>query len=185
MLTVLRHSHRVGTHYYSVARCDCGTEVTVRTDGAKSGDVRSCGCALKERKNHLTHGKTDTPEWRAWANMNRRCRTPSATLFHYYGGRGIRVCAEWQRSFQAFFDYMGSRPSRRHSIDRIDVNGHYEPGNVRWATPSVQMRNRRRSTRCRRGHAYTTANTRIRPDGRRACRSCVRYVEKRKRGTLT
>lgn len=83
------------------------------------------------------------PEYRTWINMKSRCNTPSSTGFENYGGRGIRVHPEWEASFAAFIRDMGMRPSRAHSLDRIDVNGNYEPANCRWATKTVQSRNMR------------------------------------------
>jgi hypothetical protein len=77
--------------------------------------------------------------------MAARCNNPSARGYKDYGGRGIKVCEEWRGvdGFQKFFDHVGKRPSNKHSIDRIDVNKDYEPGNVRWATRTVQNRNKR------------------------------------------
>lgn len=75
--------------------------------------------------------------------MKTRCKYPNRKDYKWYGGRGITVCAEWIDNFAAFFACVGKRPSPSHSIDRIDVNGNYEPGNVRWATPTEQVRNRR------------------------------------------
>lgn len=75
--------------------------------------------------------------------MNARCHRPHHPSFQYYGGRGIAVCKEWRRDFTAFFDYVGERPSPKHSIERIDNSRGYEPGNVRWATRAEQMRNTR------------------------------------------
>lgn len=81
------------------------------------------------------------PEYRHWINMRSRCNTPSSTGFEHYGGRGIRVCTAWEASFEAFYADMGPRPAPGYSVDRIDVNGHYEPGNCRWATQKMQSRN--------------------------------------------
>lgn len=89
------------------------------------------------------HGLTNTPEYTAWRSMIARCTIPSASHYAEYGGRGIRVCEHWRRSFLAFFGHVGARPSATHSLDRIDPNGHYEPGNVRWATRQEQSRNQR------------------------------------------
>lgn len=84
-----------------------------------------------------------TPEYKAWIAMRQRCANPRASGYRHYGGRGIRVCDEWEHSFAAFLECVGPRPSPEHSIDRIDVDGHYEPGNVRWATINEQASNRR------------------------------------------
>lgn len=88
-------------------------------------------------------GVSRMPEYRHWINMRSRCNTPSSTGFENYGGRGIRVCKEWDQSFERFLEDMGRRPSPSHSVDRIDTNGNYEPGNCRWATHKTQCRNLR------------------------------------------
>lgn len=90
------------------------------------------------------HGMTGTPEHHAWIAMKMRCHNPNDKDFEAYGGRGISVCKEWQQSFTAFMSCVGKRPGRNYSIDRIDVNGDYEPLNVRWATKSQQTSNQRR-----------------------------------------
>ena len=77
--------------------------------------------------------------------MRTRCSNPNVPEYHNYGGRGISVCREWNESFETFLAYMGPRPSDEHSIDRINVNGNYEPGNVRWVTIDIQNSNKRRS----------------------------------------
>ncbi len=91
-----------------------------------------------------THGKAGTKEHAAWSHMIQRCCNPDNPGYPEYGARGIRVCNRWRESFEAFLADVGIAPSRRHSLDRFpDQEGNYEPGNVRWATPSEQNRNRR------------------------------------------
>lgn len=90
---------------------------------------------------HGKHGMACTPEFWAWINMRERCTKQNHPEFFRYGARGITVHPEWLREFKAFFSYVGPRPSPRHSLDRIDNNRGYEPGNVRWATHRQQMRN--------------------------------------------
>lgn len=97
-----------------------------------------------------THGCSrwsgnETPEYRTWCYIITRCYNPKAKCYRYYGARGIRMCDRWRNSFVAFLEDVGPRPSDKHSIDRIDTNGHYEPGNVRWATKRQQMRNTTRN----------------------------------------
>lgn len=89
------------------------------------------------------HGMTGTPEYNAWLKMRKRCGNPKDKAYRNYGARGIHVCPEWQRSFEAFFAHVGPKPSPDLSIDRIDNDRGYEPGNVRWADTSTQNRNRR------------------------------------------
>jgi hypothetical protein len=84
-------------------------------------------------------------ERKAWSEMRQRCNNPNNDKFHHYGGRGIKVCAQWNESFHAFFSHVGFKPSPKHSLDRIDPDGDYEPGNVRWATQLEQARNKRKT----------------------------------------
>ena len=91
------------------------------------------------------HGMNRTPEHRTWFNMKNRCFNPNSDDYKYYGGRGIKVCDEWKNSFSKFFEYVGKRPEGDYSIDRIDNNGDYEPGNVRWADKRTQRLNQRKS----------------------------------------
>lgn len=128
-----------------LCKCTCGALRIVPIQNLKSGASRSCGCArdaLTSRRNQ-THGLSALPEYKTWCGMKDRCHNPNNKHFDIYGGRGITVCPEWRDDFAAFFSHIGPRPSPDLSIDRIDVNRGYEPGNVRWATASMQARNRR------------------------------------------
>jgi hypothetical protein len=102
------------------------------------------GHVQAKSKRNTTHGLTDTPEHRSWAHMKNRCTNPNNDAWKHYGGRGIRVCDSWLESFEQFLADMGERPNGT-SLDRIDVDGHYEPGNCRWATAVEQNNNQRRT----------------------------------------
>jgi hypothetical protein len=108
--------------------------------------------------------------------MIQRCVDQNGKSYPNYGGRGISVCDRWRESFTAFLADVGEKPSPGMSLDRIDNDGNYEPGNVRWATASEQNRNRRLKTHCVNGHEFTPENTKPRGDGRgRQCVECERF----------
>jgi hypothetical protein len=134
-----------GGHAAWRCRCDCGQVRVIVGRYLRDGAVHSCGCYRRERiaRVNFRHGMRNTPEYHAWHSMKDRCTNPRHRAWRNYGGRGITVCLEWLASFEAFIAHVGSRPSPDHSLDRIDNNGGYGPGNVRWATLSQQMRNRR------------------------------------------
>lgn len=125
-----------------LCQCRCGAEKVIRADGLRSGDYVSCGC--RKSKKLLKHGMSRTPEHRAWSNMIERCYTKTHTNFPNWGGRGIRVCARWRKSFKYFLADMGYRP-RNHSLHRKDNDGNYTPSNCKWATAKEQASNRRPS----------------------------------------
>jgi hypothetical protein len=130
-------------------RCECGVEVDTLQAGLTSGHSSSCGCLKKQRLDEARtiHGKTDTPEHRAWRAMKRRCYNPNTRDYPLYGARGIAVDDRWRDSFETFLRDMGLKPTPVHSLDRIDSNGPYAPGNTRWAEPLAQGNNTRRNRR--------------------------------------
>lgn len=126
--------------------CECGVVRSVTAGNLRSGRSKSCGCLLvqimRSARRNLKHGFSGTAEYSIWMNMIARChntKNPSK----YYGGRGIRVCDSWRKSFVNFLRDMGKRPTPQHSIDRINNDGNYGPTNCRWATSKEQAHNNR------------------------------------------
>lgn len=142
MLVVLGLVSRTGKSRW-LCRCDCGAEREAMLSHLRRGATVSCGC--KRRTHNESAGASRSPEYRTWLNVLQRCRNSNNPGYSLYGGRGVRIDERWAHSYEAFLADVGRKPSPLHSIDRIDPNGNYEPGNVRWATAKEQGRNRRKS----------------------------------------
>jgi hypothetical protein len=139
--------------------CECQRHHVVLGGSLKNGGTQSCGCLQKESASQYSkrHGMWGAPEYRIWRSMLNRCALQSDPAYPDYGGRGISVCAHWQLAFMNFYADIGARPSPKHSIDRIDVEGHYSCGhcaqcieqgrnaNCQWATRTQQANNTRRN----------------------------------------
>ena len=147
--TVLKKSDRKDKRgkWLWECRCECGTIGLVTANSLKTGNSKSCGCWKKEQTSttKTTHGKSQTRLYKIWLGMKKRCNNPKSSIYKHYGGRGITVCGEWS-SFEPFYEWsMGNGYEDTLTIDRIDVNGNYEPSNCRWVTAQQQHYNTRKS----------------------------------------
>jgi hypothetical protein len=128
-------------------RCACNMEKDVESYNLTSGrstSCRPCSAAIV----HKTHGRTNDKVYRAWQSIKTRCYNPKALKsYRYHGALGVKMSALWLNDFEAFAAHIGEPPSPHHTVDRVDPFGHYEPGNVRWATQQEQMNNTRKSAK--------------------------------------
>ena len=153
-LTVLKeggHRYTRGGHRKRMikCKCECGTIKNYDLTSLIHDGTHSCGCYRAERAAQLkyVHGQGKkghvNPVYRLWNNMLQRCTNPNSAQWKDYGGRGIHVYEDWAKSFVAFYEYVGDRPHKSLTLDRIDNDKGYEPDNVRWASRSIQANNKR------------------------------------------
>lgn len=147
LLTVIERAGR--DKFYAAlwkCSCECGNFKNYTTGSLLSGNYKTCGCrTLKKARRKKINPKSGLREYKIWRGMLRRCNNKNYPFFKSYGGRGIRVCDRWTNSYENFIADMGKSPTPKHSIDRIDNSGNYEPGNCRWATQKEQMANTSRT----------------------------------------
>ena len=123
---------------YCICKCTCGIIKEIRADSLKNGCSTKCKhCSV------MKHNKIHTSEYTTWDAMKTRCYNKKHKTYKNYGSRGITVCERWLNSFENFYEDMGDKPDKTYSLDRIDVNGNYEPSNCKWSTPKEQINNRR------------------------------------------
>lgn len=148
-LTVIERVENRGEKVAWLCRCDCGNLTIATSSDLKRNNTKSCGC-LNLKPSNLRHGRCGEFIYQTYCNMRTRCNNKNNKSYKNYGGRGIKVCDEWNGNFKEFYDHVSQLPhfaEPGYTLDRINNNGNYEPGNVRWATAKEQVHNRRKPIR--------------------------------------
>lgn len=167
-LTVIGYSHHRKKVRIMKCLCDCGKLTFVSVSDLRSEHTKSCGCLITKilEDRNITHGMYGTKEYTAWRNIRARTTKEYRRDYERYGGRGITF--QWHDDFEGFLAHIGMAPAdgQRWSVERIDVNGNYEEGNIRWATDNDQAQNRRKASNNTSGVTGVAFHLKIKSDGR-------------------
>lgn len=148
LLTVEGYAYSQNGRRIWKCKCDCGNITYVKTSNLKNRNTKSCGCLKDKTKPNKKHNKSNLRLYKIWSMMKQRCKNPNAAKYKNYGGRGIKICKEWEKDFMNFYNWAinngfdENKNRKEQSLDRINVNGNYEPSNCRWITQSENCRNR-------------------------------------------
>ena len=144
-LTALKYIETRNKRRYWEFLCECGKKVTIPVAQVRSGNTQSCGCLFIDMLKSRTkvNAISNHPLYHTWNKMIYRCENTKSKDYATYGAKGVKVCPRWRNNFWFFVEDMGEKPSKKHSLDRIDPRGNYSPENCRWATSITQGNNKR------------------------------------------
>ena len=159
-LTAIQPAGKIGGRIAWLFDCSCGKTITTTANSVRTGKTKSCGCLKKEqaaengklsaksildriKHGHASKNSKTRDVYNIWCTIRARCLCPTCADYASYGGRGIKICERWSDPAN-FINDMGPRPSKKHSVDRVDNDGDYEPSNCKWSTPEQQANNRRK-----------------------------------------